>query len=111
MCGPGLDGWLLPLVWERGVFDPEMKEKCSEGCRAFVPEGGWWVRATEAVCREFLLEGVLGARTVSSDYSSFSIVHSGLYSPIHVEVLFCKSILLLLLLPSMLEAQPSGRVL
>ena len=36
VCGPRPDGWLLLLVWERDVFDPEMKEKCSEGRRAFV---------------------------------------------------------------------------
>lgn len=69
VCSPRLDALLLLWVWERDVYDPEMKEKCVKGCRAFVPEGGWWVRATEAVCRDFLLEGILEARTVSSDFA------------------------------------------
>lgn len=68
MCGPRLDGLLLLLVWERDVCDPEMKEECFKGCRAFMPEAGWWVRATEAVYRDFLLEGILGARAVSSAF-------------------------------------------
>lgn len=39
-------GWLAgSCFWcLRDVFDPEMKDKRSEGCRAFVSEGGWWVR-------------------------------------------------------------------
>lgn len=68
-------------------------------------DGGWEPlrQYTETSC----WRGSLGQERCPQPLSSFSIVHSGLYSPIHVEGLFRKSISLLLL-PSRLKAQPRG---